>query len=61
MGWLGSIAAIPLGLIALQQIRESDGAQLGRGMALVGVSLGFVGVLILLAFVSLAAGGAGWD
>jgi hypothetical protein len=61
MGWLGSIAAIPLGLIALKQIRESDGAQLGRGMALVGVSLGFVGVLILLAFVSLAAGGAGWD
>ena len=59
--WLGSLAAIPLGYIALKQIRESEGTQLGRSMALIGVALGFVGVLTLLAFVGLLTRGVGWD
>lgn len=61
MGWVGSVAAIPLGFIALRQIRESGGTQLGRSLALIGVALGFVGVLTLLAFSGLLANGVGWD
>ncbi len=60
MGWIGSVAAIPLGYVALKQIRESGGTQLGRSMALVGVALGFVGVLMLLAFMAVA-GRTDWD
>ncbi len=60
-GWLGSLLAIPLGYVALKQIRESGGTQLGRSMALVGVALGFVGVLVLLAFLGLVTAGASWD
>lgn len=59
--WLGSLAAIPLGYIALKQIRESEGTQLGRGMALIGVALGFVGVLTLLGFLGLLTRGVDWD
>ncbi len=52
--WLGSLAAIPLGVVALKQIRDSDGTELGRGMALMGIALGFVGVLTLMGFIGLA-------
>lgn len=58
--WLGSLAAIPLGYVALRQIRESEGTQLGRSMALIGVALGFVGVLTLLGFLGLLTRGVGW-
>ena len=61
MGWVGSVAAVPLGLIALRQIRESEGAQLGRSLALIGVFLGLIGVLTLLAFSGLLWRGVGWD
>ena len=53
--------AIPLGLIALKQIRESDGTQMGRPMALVGLALGFVGVLLMMGFTGLIWRGADWD
>ncbi len=51
---LGSILAIILGIVALRQIRESDGAQGGRGMAISGIVIGVIGVLgaaLTLAFV----------
>ncbi len=57
----GSFAAIPLGYVALKQIRDSEGTQLGRSMALVGIALGFVGALMLLALVGLGIRGADWD
>ena len=59
-GWLGSIAAIPLGYVGLKQIRESGGRQMGRSLALIGVALGFVGVLILLGALGLLTSGVGW-
>ena len=59
--WFGSIAAIPLGYVALKQIRESEGTQLGRSLALIGVALGFVGVLTLLGFLGLLTRGVDWD
>ncbi len=61
VGWVGSVAAIPLGFVALKQIRESDGAQLGRAMALIGIVLGFIGVLMLLGFSGLLWRGVDWD
>lgn len=60
-GWLGSVAAIPLGYVGLKQIRESEGTQLGRSLALIGVALGFVGVLTLLATLGLLTRGVDWD
>ena len=59
--WLGSLAAIPLGMVALKQIRESGGTQMGRSLALIGIALGFVGVLMLVAFLGLANLRADWD
>lgn len=59
--WLGSLAAIPLGLVALKQIRESEGTQLGRGMALIGIALGFVGVLTLIGALGLVNQDVEWD
>jgi hypothetical protein len=48
--WIGSILAIIFGFIALSQIKERN--QQGRGMAIAGLILGFIGVgtlvLILL-------------
>lgn len=45
--WIGSVLALVFGYIALRQIDESRGAQGGRGMAIAGVVLGWVGVGIL--------------
>ena len=59
--WLGSLAAIPLGYVALKQIRESEGTQLGRSLALIGVALGFVGVLTLIAFLAVVDRLADWS
>jgi hypothetical protein len=55
--WIGSILAIVFGHIALRQIKESDGTQTGRGMAIAGVVLGYIGlVTILLLIVLLIVG-----
>ena len=59
--WLGSLAAIPLGVVALKQIRESEETQMGRGLALIGIALGFVGVLTLMAVLGLANQGVEWN
>jgi hypothetical protein len=43
--WLGSILAVVFGHIALQQIRRSG--QTGRGLAIAGLVLGYLGVATL--------------
>ena len=48
MLWLGSLAAILLGHAALRQIRRSG--QSGRGLAIAGLALGYLGVATLLLF-----------
>ena len=47
-GWLGSVAAVVLGHLALNQIARSGGTQYGRATALVGVAVGYFGLVTLL-------------
>ncbi len=42
--WLGSILALIFGYIAKGQIDRSEGRQGGRGMAIAGIVLGWVGI-----------------
>jgi len=50
-GWLGSLAAIILGHVALTQIARSRGSQSGRPAALIGCALGYFGLTTLLALI----------
>ena len=45
--WLGSILAVIFGHIALSQTKK-DSSISGRGMAIAGVTLGWIGVAVLL-------------
>jgi Domain of unknown function (DUF4190) len=42
--WIGSILALIFGYIALRQVKRSQGSITGRGMAIAGVVLGWVGI-----------------
>lgn len=44
LGWIGSILAIIFGHVSLSQIKKSG--QSGKGMAIAGLVLGYIGVLI---------------
>ena len=46
--WIGSILALIFGYIAKGQINASDGRQGGKGMAIAGIVLGWVGIGMLL-------------
>ena len=46
--WLGSILAVLFGHVALSQIKKSQGTQTGRGFAIAGLVLGYLGVLSLI-------------
>jgi hypothetical protein len=46
--WLGSILALIFGYVAKGQINQSAGRQAGKGMAIAGIVLGWVGVGTLL-------------
>ncbi len=46
--WVGSILALVFGYVAKGQIDRSGGAQGGRGLAIAGIVLGWVGVATLL-------------
>jgi len=48
LGWLGSLLAVIFGHIALSQTK--DGRAGGRGMAIAGLVLGYVGVLTFVWF-----------
>jgi hypothetical protein len=54
--WVGSILAVIFGHVALRQIAR-DGKQ-GRGMAIAGLVLGYVGVATLAIFIALLIAGA---
>jgi hypothetical protein len=54
--WVGSVLALVFGYVALNQIKKTGGQQAGRGMAIAGVVLGWVGVGILV--VAVIAGAA---
>lgn len=48
MWWLGSLAAVIMGHIALSQIARSGGTQTGRPVALAGIALGYIGLAAML-------------
>ena len=53
---LGSIAAIVFGHVALSQIKKSGGTQRGRGMAIAGLVLGYIGLVTAIIFIAIAIG-----
>ena len=52
--WLGSILALIFGYQGKSQIDRSGGQQSGRGMAIAGIVLGWIGVGTLVLFIGLA-------
>ena len=56
--WIGSILALVFGYVAKSQIDRSQGRQSGRGMAVAGIVLGWVGVGILSLVVVIGIGAA---
>ena len=46
--WIGSILAVIFGHVALSQIKKSQGTQQGRGFAIAGLVLGYLGVFGLV-------------
>lgn len=54
---IGSILALIFGYIGRNQIDQSGGTQTGRGMAIAGIALGWIGVgFVLLMMVAMASG-----
>ncbi len=49
--WIGSILALVFGMVAKSQIDRSGGFEQGRGMAIAGIVLGWVGIGFLLLFI----------
>jgi hypothetical protein len=56
--WINSILALIFGYVALGQIRDSGGTQGGRGLAIAGVVLGWVGIGFLALFIVAAVIGS---
>jgi uncharacterized protein DUF4190/uncharacterized protein DUF1707 len=48
MWWIGSLLAVVFGHLALGQIARAEGGQSGRGMAIAGLVLGYLGLTTLL-------------
>jgi hypothetical protein len=51
--WIGSILALVFGYVAKSQIDRSGGLQSGRGMAIAGIVLGWIGVAVLILVIAL--------
>jgi hypothetical protein len=51
--WIGSILAVIFGHVSLKQIAQSGGTQGGRGMAIAGLVLGYIGVATFTIFIVL--------
>jgi hypothetical protein len=51
-GWLGSVAAVVCGHLALRQISRSGGEQSGVGFAVSGLVVGYFSLLVLLGAIS---------
>jgi hypothetical protein len=63
--WLygvGAILALVFGYMAKGQIDQSGGRETGRGMAIAGIVLGWIGVgiILLVIFVAIAASSSGY-
>ena len=58
MFWVGSILAVIFGYVGKGQIDRSGGTQSGRGLAVAGIVLGWVGVGVLVLTIVLAIIGA---
>ena len=63
--WIGSILALVFGYVAKREIDRSGGRESGRGLAIAGIVLGWIGVgvliLVLVAIaVAVAAGETDW-
>jgi hypothetical protein len=58
LGWFGSVAAVIMGHVALSQIRNSGGREQGKGIAVGGLVLGYMGIATLLLFVIAAIAGS---
>lgn len=54
---VGSILALVFGYVAKGQIDTSGGRQTGRGMAIAGIVLGWIGVALLLVMIALMVAG----
>jgi hypothetical protein len=52
LDWIGSILALIFGYIALSQIKHRQ--QGGRGLAVAGITLGWIGIGLLILIVALA-------
>jgi len=52
--WLGSVLALIFGYVAKGQIDRSGGQESGRGMAIAGIVLGWIGVATLALIIVLA-------
>ena len=49
--WVGSVLAVIFGHVALNQLNRPDNRQGGRGMAIAGLVLGYIGIAVLAYFV----------
>lgn len=56
--WLGSVLALIFGYVGKNQIDRSGGQESGRGMAIAGIVLGWIGIGTLVLFIVLFAAGA---
>ena len=56
--WIGSILALVFGYIGKSQIDKSGDTQDGRGLAIAGIVLGWIGVAVLVVFIIAVAAGA---
>jgi len=59
--WVGSILAVIFGYVGKGQIDRSGGTQTGRGLAIAGITLGWVGIGFLVLTIVLAIIGAAND
>jgi hypothetical protein len=63
--WVGSLLAIIFGCVSLHQIEKSGGTLGGRGMAIAGVVLGWVGfatfaIMVIVMMVGAASSSTGY-
>ncbi|MDA2979216.1 MAG: DUF4190 domain-containing protein [Actinomycetota bacterium] len=53
--WVGSVLAVIFGHVSLSQIKVSNGTQGGRGMAIAGLVLGYIGIASIAFLIAVIA------
>jgi hypothetical protein len=53
--WLGSVLALIFGYVGKSQIDQSGGMQTGRGLAIAGIVLGWIGVATVIVIIIVGA------